>query len=124
HGACGRAAGHDPAGHDPTGYGADRRAAGYDPAGHGARAAEVTLDARRAIPAVERLLASEPFRPLLEGSPRALVLRALRDELAAVREALAAGGAAPAHPADAAWHGARVAGRLALGSEPSLRPLL
>ena len=84
----------------------------------------MTLDARRAIPAVERLLASEPFRPLLEGSPRALVLRALRDELAAVREALAAGGAAPADTADAAWYAARVEERIARSTEPSLRPVI
>src|SRR5690606_30217889 len=88
-GARGRAGGHDPAGHDPAGY--------------VARAAEVTVaDARRMIPAVERLLASEPFQPLLDGYPRALVLRVLQEELAAVRSALAGGGGAPEPAADAA----------------------
>ena len=82
------------------------------------------MDARRAIPAVERLLASEPFRPLLEGSPRALVLRALQEELAALRESLAAGGAAPEDPADAAWYAARVEERIARSTAPSLRPLI
>src|SRR5690606_20395338 len=107
-------------GHDPAGYGADWRTARYDPAGHGATATEVTLaDARRAIPAVERLLASEPFRPLLEATPRALVVRALRDELAAVREALAAGGPAPKDTLDAAWYAARVEARIARSTTPS-----
>ena len=81
-------------------------------------------DARRAIPAVERLLASEPFRPLLEASPRALVVRALRDELAAVREALASGGPAPEDTADAAWYAARVKARIARSTAPSLRPVI
>jgi len=81
-------------------------------------------DARRAIPAVERLLASEPFRPLLEATPRALVVRALRDELAAVREALAAGGPAPKDTLDAAWYAARVEARIARSTTPSLRPVI
>lgn len=81
-------------------------------------------DARRAIPAVERLLASEPFRPLLEQNPRALVLRALQEELAALRSALAAGEDAPAEAGDPAWYAARVRSRLARRTAPSLRPLI
>jgi len=81
-------------------------------------------DVRRAIPAVERLLASEPFRALLERTPRPLVVRALREELAAVREALAAGGDLPADPTDTGWYAARVESRIARSTAPSLRPVI
>ena len=81
-------------------------------------------DLRRAIPAVDRLLASEPFRPLLERNPRALVLRTLREELAEMREALASGGAPPADTPDAAWYAARVEARIARSTAPSLRPVI
>jgi L-seryl-tRNA(Ser) seleniumtransferase len=83
-----------------------------------------TADARRAIPAVDRLLASEPFQPLLAVNPRPLVVRALQEELRAVRAALAAGDAGAEHAADPAWYAARVEERLAQRSRPSLRTVI
>jgi L-seryl-tRNA(Ser) seleniumtransferase len=81
-------------------------------------------DARRAIPAVERLLASEAFRPLLALNPRPLVVRALQEELSALRAALAAGGPPAGHAADPAWYAARVEERLAQRTRPSLRTVI
>lgn len=81
-------------------------------------------DARRAIPSVERLLASEAFGPLLERYPRALVVHAIQEELAARRAALAGEERAPADAAAAAWYASRVDARLARQVAPSLRPLI
>ena len=50
------------------------------------------MDARRSIPSVDRLLASEAFQSVLRQWPRALVTRMLQQELSAIRSAPVGGG--------------------------------
>ena len=75
-------------------------------------------DLRRALPSVSALLESAGVRALLEGAPRGLVVDAVRDVVARVREL-----GSPA-PADSdAWARA-VAVRLAAARRPSLRSVI
>jgi L-seryl-tRNA(Ser) seleniumtransferase len=75
-------------------------------------------DQRRALPSVSALLESAGVRALLADAPRALVVDAVRDVVAGVRER-----GAPA-PEDAeAWSRA-IARRIADGRRPSLRPVI
>jgi L-seryl-tRNA(Ser) seleniumtransferase len=64
-------------------------------------------DPRRAIPSVERLLASAPFARLLDELPRELVVARLQAELGLIRESPAQPAAGPAGPA-ASWLAERV----------------
>jgi L-seryl-tRNA(Ser) seleniumtransferase len=74
-------------------------------------------DARRTLPSVSSLLDSAGVRALLGSAPRSLVVNAVRDVVARVREL----GAAPAD--DEAWTQA-VAERLSAARRPSLRPVI
>jgi L-seryl-tRNA(Ser) seleniumtransferase len=74
-------------------------------------------DLRRTLPSVSSLLDSAGVRALLGTAPRSLVVNAVRDVVARVREL----GAAPED--DAAWTLA-VAERLATARRPSLRPVI
>jgi len=76
--------------------------------------------AQAAIPSVGRLLNREPLPTLAGRHGHALVRDCAREELAALRRQLAAGGAAPTVEAIAA----AVAERLAAALGPSLRPVL
>lgn len=84
---------------------------------------ETDGDARRALPAVERLLGSAEFAPLLAEAPRALVADLIRDVQVELRAALARPGAAAA-PSHAEWYATRVAAELATLRRPSLRPVI
>jgi L-seryl-tRNA(Ser) seleniumtransferase len=75
-------------------------------------------DVRRALPSVSALLDSAGVRALLAGAPRGLVVDAVRDVVARVREL----GAPP--PADAAGWTLAIAERLASVRLPSLRPVI
>lgn len=84
-------------------------------------------DPRRLLPAVDRLLATEAFAPLLARAPREVVLRLLRGVQEEERAALARGesGESPAERmAAAGWYAARVGERLAALERPSLRPVI
>jgi L-seryl-tRNA(Ser) seleniumtransferase len=81
-------------------------------------------DARRGIPAVERLLALPEFGAVLARAPRPRVVKLLREVQAEVRAALGAGGAPPDGIGGAAWYAARVAERLAAAEAPSLRRVI
>ncbi len=81
-------------------------------------------DARRRIPAVDTLLGTEAFEPLLDRAPRHRVATALRAVQAELREGLAAGDAAPDGIEEPAWYAARTETRLSHMDEPSLRPLI
>ena len=81
-------------------------------------------DPRRAIPAVERLLSSPAFAPLLARAPRAWVTDALQTVQARVRAALGGSRAAGPELADPAWYAARVEELLAERARPSLRPVI
>ena len=72
------------------------------------------MDARRAIPSVERLLHDPGVRELLERSPRNLVVAAVREAVAAVRE----GGPVPEE-----W-AVEIGERVARRGTPSLLPVL
>jgi L-seryl-tRNA(Ser) seleniumtransferase len=72
-------------------------------------------DHRRALPSVDRLLQDPEVADLLERLPRAVVLDAVRESLAAARTRRAG--------APESW-GAEVRERLAARSRPSLRPVL
>jgi L-seryl-tRNA(Ser) seleniumtransferase len=74
-------------------------------------------DARRSLPSVSSLLDSAGVRALLGSAPRSLVVDAVRDVVARVREL----GAAPVD--DEAWTQA-VAERLSAARRPSLRPVI
>jgi L-seryl-tRNA(Ser) seleniumtransferase len=74
-------------------------------------------DLRRTLPSVSSLLDSTGVRALLGTAPRSLVVNAVRDVVARVREL----GAAPAD--EDAWTQA-VAERLSAARRPSLRPVL
>ncbi len=81
-------------------------------------------DARRAIPSVDRLLASEAFAGLLAREPRALVSAALTAVQEELRAALGQGATAPARIADPAWYADRTAAALEAMRAPSLRPVI
>ena len=78
-------------------------------------------DPRRALPGVDALLASTPFRALLERHPRGRLVAAARIVLDGERERAGRGEDPCAEPAELAR---RVEGRLLREAEPSLRPVL
>lgn len=80
-------------------------------------------DPRRKLPAVDVLLASPEFEPLLERYPRVRVLRATREVLARVRSHLGEGLEDPALVGFPALAG-EVEGLLAGWALPSLRPVV
>ncbi|HEX7049790.1 MAG TPA: L-seryl-tRNA(Sec) selenium transferase [Longimicrobiales bacterium] len=82
------------------------------------------MDPRRAIPSVDRLLASEAFAPVLAGAGRGEVREAVQAVQERLRAALVAGEALPAEASDPAWYAARVEARLAERARPSLRPVI
>jgi L-seryl-tRNA(Ser) seleniumtransferase len=89
----------------------------------------VSVDPRRRIPGVDRLLADPGAAPLLERFPRAQVSEALRRAVEAVRERLAEGDAAGAgapglDPADRAPYLAAALALLEAAEVPSLRRLV
>ncbi|HEX7118960.1 MAG TPA: L-seryl-tRNA(Sec) selenium transferase [Longimicrobiales bacterium] len=79
-------------------------------------------DPRRAIPSIDRLLASDAFAALLAGAPRTRVRDALQAVQHEVRRAAAGANAAPA--TDPAWYADRVRARLTAQARPSLRPVI
>jgi L-seryl-tRNA(Ser) seleniumtransferase len=74
-------------------------------------------DPRRALPSVNALLESETVRPLLASAPRELVVNAVRDAVAAARDA-------PDVPRDAGEWGAAIRDALAIRRRRSLRPVI
>ncbi len=75
-------------------------------------------DVRRALPSVSALLDSAGVRALLAGAPRSLVVDAVRDVVARVREH-----ATPAPASADAWT-REIAAQLATARRPSLRPVI
>jgi L-seryl-tRNA(Ser) seleniumtransferase len=74
-------------------------------------------DPRRALPSVSALLESETVRPLLASAPRELVVNAVRDAVAAARDATDA-------PHDPGEWGAAIRNALAMRQRRSLRPVI
>ncbi|MBI4410131.1 MAG: L-seryl-tRNA(Sec) selenium transferase [Gemmatimonadetes bacterium] len=83
-----------------------------------------TRDPRREIPAVERLLGSEPFAPLLRRAPRRLLLRAVHAVQEDLRKALALPGRPAVPLGDFEWYAARVEEELEALQRGSLRPVI
>lgn len=82
-------------------------------------------DARRRIPAVDTLLGTAAFAPLLERAPRHRVAVALRAVQAELRERLSEGTAAPPDGMEEpGWYASRTEARLSRMEEPSLRPVI
>ncbi len=81
-------------------------------------------DPRRLIPSVEQILDSPEFEDVLDQHPRALVVRRLREELAAVRRRVGQGAESLAETRDLARYAERVSKRIARASRASLRPLI
>jgi L-seryl-tRNA(Ser) seleniumtransferase len=81
-------------------------------------------DARRRIPAIDTLLGTAAFAPLLEGASRHRVAEALRAVQEEVRARLAEGGAAPDGVAEPGWYAMRTEDRLRRADQPSLRPVI
>ena len=80
-------------------------------------------DARRRIPAVEQILESPEFEPILAGQPRALVLSELREEIERVRSDIGAG-KDPGDVEDVTVYADGVRRRLERATTPSLRPVI
>ena len=78
----------------------------------------MTTDARRALPSVTALLASESIRPLLDHAPHAVVVDAIRRTIDAARARPAAA------PRDDTGWGAAVTAAVADAMQSSLRPVL
>jgi len=74
-------------------------------------------DPRRALPSVNALLESDSVRPLLAAAPRELVVNAVRDAVAAARDATDA-------PRNAGEWGAAIRDALAMRQRRSLRPVI
>jgi L-seryl-tRNA(Ser) seleniumtransferase len=74
-------------------------------------------DPRRALPSVNTLLESDAVRPLLSAAPRELVVNAVRDAVAAARNA-------PEAPRDADEWSAAIRDALATRQRRSLRPVI
>jgi L-seryl-tRNA(Ser) seleniumtransferase len=74
-------------------------------------------DPRRALPSVNALLESDTVRPLLASAPRELVVKAVRDAVAAARDATDA-------PRDAGEWGVAIRNALAMRQRRSLRPVI
>ena len=87
-------------------------------------------DPRRSIPSMETLLGSSAFRPLIDSGGRSRVTEVLRSVQDEVRARLGAAGgvaesaATPDDLEDASWFADRVAERLELQDEPSLRRVI
>ena len=86
------------------------------------------MDARRGIPAVERLLASAAFADLAANAPRSLIVDTLQHVQHAVRSAMSSGTAAPHElPSDIGaeeWYAARVHERIAALRSSSLQRVI
>lgn len=82
----------------------------------------MTIDPRRSIPAVDRLLANEAFAPLLERAPRAWVRAVLEGVQREVRARIATG--EDAVPTEPSWYAERVRLALAERERPSLRHVI
>jgi L-seryl-tRNA(Ser) seleniumtransferase len=82
------------------------------------------MDPRRAIPAVEGLLAGPAFASLLRELPRERVIAATRAVQHRVRQMVSAGTAPPAGIAEPEWYAAAVRAELAEWLRPSLVPVL
>ncbi|MBX6363292.1 MAG: L-seryl-tRNA(Sec) selenium transferase [Gemmatimonadetes bacterium] len=82
------------------------------------------MDPRRAIPAVDRLLSSEAFEPLLAVAPRRRVVAALKDVQAELRRGLAQGADAPAELAEPALYARLVGERLRRRERAGLRRVI
>ncbi|MGH7500275.1 MAG: L-seryl-tRNA(Sec) selenium transferase [Longimicrobiales bacterium] len=80
-------------------------------------------DPRRAIPSVDRLLASQAFQPLLGREPRALVSAALKDVQTTLRSSLEDGGHAQ-HIVDDAWFAGETERAIERMRAPSLRRVI
>ena len=74
-------------------------------------------DPRRALPSVNTLLESDIVRPLLASVPRALVVNAIRDAVAAARDAADA-------PRNSGEWGSAIRDALAMRQRRSLRPVI
>jgi len=82
----------------------------------------MTADPRRAIPSIDKLLATPEFETLLERHPRGRVVRALRDAIAEVRTGAGKPAESGGRPSIA--YAEAVARRLAAGDVPSLRRVI
>jgi L-seryl-tRNA(Ser) seleniumtransferase len=82
------------------------------------------MDPRRAIPSVDRLLASDAFRPLLDTVPRAVLAGAVRAETDRARRAAVQGGTHAEDLKDPAWYASRVASAMASLQAGTLRPVI
>ncbi|MGH7505590.1 MAG: L-seryl-tRNA(Sec) selenium transferase [Longimicrobiales bacterium] len=81
-------------------------------------------DPRRAIPAIDRLLASDPFAEVLAANPRGLVVEALQDIQRRLRIELSAGISPPNGPDEFTWYADRARALLAVMRRPSLRRVI
>jgi L-seryl-tRNA(Ser) seleniumtransferase len=81
-------------------------------------------DPRRAIPSIERLLASPALAALLEREPRPLVVDALQRVQAEVRAAIGEADTPSPELAEPAWYAARAETVLRRLRQPSLRPVI
>ncbi len=81
-------------------------------------------DLRREIPAVDRLLGSPSFAPLLAASPRTLVHAALMRVQQRLRERIGNGVPAPDGFKDPEWYARETEAELASLRRPSLRPVI
>jgi L-seryl-tRNA(Ser) seleniumtransferase len=81
-------------------------------------------DPRRALPSVDRLLASDAFAPLLASQPRQLVVTTLQRELAQVRSELGGAGLPLERLADFAFFARRVDDAIHRLTGTSLQPVL
>jgi L-seryl-tRNA(Ser) seleniumtransferase len=88
-----------------------------------ADANDTAADPRRAIPSVDRLLASQPFHALLEREPRHLVTAALQEIQAGIRARFERDVAAT-FVGDEQWFAAETEQALSRMRRPSLRPVI
>src|SRR5687768_8641282 len=75
------------------------------------------VDARRAIPSVERLLSSSELQPLLQRERRARLTALLRE----IQDEMRANGPSASDPA---WYARELEQRLTEANRPSLRPVI
>lgn len=83
----------------------------------------MSTDPRRDIPAVDRLLGSAAFAPLLARAPRPLIARLIRDVQQRVRADLASGDVSPEVTTEA-WHARQVGEALGGLQRPTLRRVI
>jgi len=81
-------------------------------------------DPRRSIPSVDRLLATDPFRSLLERETRTLVVLALQQVQTELRTRMAAGGMTGPEIEEPAWYAQQAGVVLDRIRRPSLRPVV